>query len=198
MPSDVRASRTSSSLKGLKIAMTNFIAHPPPGGAPVDEAPGARRVPVDGKARFDGVCAPSTVAASAGNCHLWRMENERFDLAVVGAGLSGSLLALAAGEAGLATALIDRVPLRSFTDAGFDGRTTAIAYTSQRLYAALGVWRDIADQAEPILDIRISVGRHGRRPRFGCRESVRPGRRCRATRRPGRTDSRHPNLGRRP
>ena len=95
------------------------------------------------------------------------MQNERFDLAVVGAGLSGSLLALAAGEAGLATALIDRVPLRSFTDAGFDGRTTAIAYTSQRLYAALGVWRDIADQAEPILDIRISdAGHDGRSSRL--------------------------------
>ena len=30
------------------------------------------------------------------------------------------------------------------TDAGFDGRTTAIAYTSQRLFAALGVWPDLA------------------------------------------------------
>jgi 2-octaprenyl-6-methoxyphenol hydroxylase len=92
------------------------------------------------------------------------MQNERFDLAVVGAGLSGSLLALAAGEAGLATALIDRLPLKSFTDAGFDGRTTAIAYTSQRLYAALGVWRDVTDQAEPILDIRISDAGHDGRP----------------------------------
>ena len=39
--------------------------------------------------------------------------------AIVGAGLNGSLLALAAGEAGLSTALIDRVPLKSFTDAAF-------------------------------------------------------------------------------
>ena len=92
------------------------------------------------------------------------MENDRFDLAVVGAGLSGSLLALAAGEAGLDTALIDRMPLTSFTDAGFDGRTTAIAYTSQRLFAALGVWPDLADQAEPILDIRISDAGHDGRP----------------------------------
>jgi 2-octaprenyl-6-methoxyphenol hydroxylase len=88
------------------------------------------------------------------------MDGDRFDLAVVGAGLSGSLLALAAGEAGLDTALIDRMPLNSFTDAGFDGRTTAIAYTSQRLFAALGVWPDLADQAEPILDIRISDAGH--------------------------------------
>ena len=88
------------------------------------------------------------------------MDNRHFDLAVVGAGLNGSLLALAAGDAGLSTALIDRVPLASLTEAGFDGRTTAIAYTSQRLFAALGVWEDIADQAEPIRDIRISDAGH--------------------------------------
>src|SRR5882724_6500697 len=75
------------------------------------------------------------------------MDSDRFDLAVVGAGLNGSLLALAAGEAGLSTVLIDRMPLKSFTDAGFDGRTTAIASTSHRLFAALGIWPDLADQA---------------------------------------------------
>lgn len=88
------------------------------------------------------------------------MDSRHFDLAVVGAGLNGSLLALASGEAGLATALIDRVSLKSLTEAGFDGRTTAIAYTSQRLFAALGVWDDLADQAEPIRDIRISDAGH--------------------------------------
>src|SRR5262249_27860729 len=92
------------------------------------------------------------------------MQSDRFDLAIVGAGLNGSLLALAAGEAGLDTALIDRVPLKSFTGAGFDGRTTAIAYTSQRLYAALGLWADLAGEAEPILDIRISDAGHDGRP----------------------------------
>lgn len=92
------------------------------------------------------------------------MDSRQFDLAVVGAGLNGSLLALASGEAGLATALIDRVPLTSLTEAGFDGRTTAIAYTSQRLFAALGVWDDLAGHAEPIRDIRISDAGHDGRP----------------------------------
>jgi 2-octaprenyl-6-methoxyphenol hydroxylase len=88
------------------------------------------------------------------------MENHRFDLAIVGAGLNGSLLALAAGEAGLRTALIDRAPLAAMATADFDGRTTAIAATSQRLFEAVGVWREIADGAEPILDIRISDAGH--------------------------------------
>ena len=91
------------------------------------------------------------------------MDGNRLDLAIVGAGLNGSLLALAAGEAGLSTALIDRVPLTAMTAAAFDGRTTAIAFTSQRLFAALGVWDELAGKAEPILDIRISdAGRDGR------------------------------------
>jgi len=90
-----------------------------------------------------------------------------FDLAVVGAGLNGSLLALAAGETGLSTALIDRIPLASLTEAGFDGRTTAIAFTSQRLFAALGIWDEVAANAEPIRDIRISdAGHDGRASPF--------------------------------
>src|SRR6476659_2068310 len=88
------------------------------------------------------------------------MSDKRFDLAIVVAGLNGSLLSLAAGEAGLDTALIDRVPLASLTEAGFDGRTTAIAYTSQRLFKALGVWDELVMRAEPILDIRISDAGH--------------------------------------
>src|ERR1043165_114654 len=92
------------------------------------------------------------------------MQGDRFDLAVVGAGLNGSLLALAAGGAGLYTVLIDRVPRKPSPEAGFDGRTTAIAYTSQRLFAALGIWAELADQAEPILDIRISDAGHDGRP----------------------------------
>lgn len=90
-----------------------------------------------------------------------------FDLAVVGAGLNGSLLALAAGESGLSTALIDRVPLTSLAEAGFDGRTTALAYTSQRLFVALGLWDEVAPHAEPIRDIRISdAGHDGRASPF--------------------------------
>lgn len=87
-------------------------------------------------------------------------DSDRFDLAIIGAGLNGSLLAYAAGEAGLRTALVDRMPLTSLTEAAFDGRTTAIAYTSQRLFKALGLWDELEGCAEPILDIRISDTRH--------------------------------------
>jgi 2-octaprenyl-6-methoxyphenol hydroxylase len=87
-------------------------------------------------------------------------DRSPFDLAIVGAGLNGSLLALAAGESGLSTALVDRVPLSAMTEQAFDGRTTAIAYTSQRLFAALGLWDELAPNAGPIRDIRISDAGH--------------------------------------
>lgn len=94
-------------------------------------------------------------------------NSARVDLAVIGAGLNGSLLALAAGQAGLRTALIDRVPLTALAEAGFDGRTTAIAYTSQRLFKAVGVWDELEGCAEPIVDIRISdTGHDGRTSPF--------------------------------
>ena len=108
-----------------------------------------------------------------------RMESRVFDLAVVGAGLNGSLLALAAGEAGLRTALIDRVPLKKLTEQAFDGRTTALSYTSQRMFEALGAWDEVEPHAEPILDIHISdAGHDGRASKmhlhFDHREAVAP------------------------
>jgi 2-octaprenyl-6-methoxyphenol hydroxylase len=99
------------------------------------------------------------------SCHFpTEMENSPFDLAVIGAGLSGSVLALATGRHGLRTALIDRARLDSMTDVGFDGRTTAVTATSQRLFEALGVWSELAADAEPILDIRISDAGHDGKP----------------------------------
>ncbi|OWY59146.1 hypothetical protein B7486_76140, partial [cyanobacterium TDX16] len=102
----------------------------------------------------------SRIAGSGSRCHLGGMERPPFDLAVVGAGLNGSLLAVAAAAAGLETALIDRMPLSALAEAGFDGRTTAVAYTSQRLFAALGLWDELVPHAEPIRDIRISDAGH--------------------------------------
>ena len=90
--------------------------------------------------------------------------SDRVDLAIVGAGLNGSLLALAAAASGIETVLIDRVPLQALAAPAFDGRTTAVAYTSQQVFEALGAWPAIAPHAEPILDIRISDAGADARP----------------------------------
>jgi 2-octaprenyl-6-methoxyphenol hydroxylase len=87
------------------------------------------------------------------------MEHARFDVAVIGGGPVGALLALALGGAGLRIALIDRTPPTVQLAESFDGRATAVALGSKRILDGLGVWTELDGQAGPILDIRVSDGR---------------------------------------
>jgi 2-octaprenyl-6-methoxyphenol hydroxylase len=80
------------------------------------------------------------------------------DVLIVGGGMVGSTLAAALGGAGLAVVLVDRADPGHQLDAGFDGRTSAIAHGSQRGLAAIGLWPALAPNAEPILEIRVSDG----------------------------------------
>lgn len=102
------------------------------------------------------------------------------DVAVVGAGLAGSLLAIALAAGGLRTGLVDRTPLGDMTLPAFDGRTTAISLATQRIFSALGVWDGLAPDASPILDIRISDADSAARVsplhlHFDHRDAARPG-----------------------
>jgi 2-octaprenyl-6-methoxyphenol hydroxylase len=78
------------------------------------------------------------------------------ELLVAGGGLVGLLLAIACADAGLDVALVDRQDPRAMQDAAFDGRSSAIAYGSRLVLEGLGVWPEIAPQAEPILEIRVA------------------------------------------
>ncbi len=83
------------------------------------------------------------------------------DIVIAGGGLNGSAAALALASAGFRVVLAD--PLATKTRAGdaFDGRGYALAVSSKRVLQALGVWTNVANKAQPILDIRISDGRVG-------------------------------------
>ncbi len=83
---------------------------------------------------------------------------EEVELFVAGAGLTGLLLALAAAEAGLAVALVEREDPAAMLKETFDLRSSAIAYGSQRILSSLGLWQEIAEEAEPILEIRVADG----------------------------------------
>ena len=86
------------------------------------------------------------------------------DILITGGGLNGCTLALALASAGLRITLIDAQPLTAQQANSFDGRSYAIALGSQRLLATLGLWRDIAANAQPILQISASDGRAGTGP----------------------------------
>lgn len=89
------------------------------------------------------------------------------DAIVVGGGLSGGLCALALQASGFSVALIDgQAPVR-MTEEAFDGRTTAIAYASARVFRRLGLWSAIEEAAEPIRDILVTDGRCDGRFRAG-------------------------------
>lgn len=78
------------------------------------------------------------------------------ELLIAGGGLNGLLLGIACAGVGLGCAVIDRQDPAAMLDHGFDGRSSAIAYGSQQVLQALGVWPAIARDAEPILEIRVA------------------------------------------
>lgn len=87
-----------------------------------------------------------------------------FDIIIAGGGLNGPALALALAGAGLRTAVIDARPADARAGDVFDGRAYALALASQRLLAALGLWAELAPQAQPILKVQASQGLPGEGP----------------------------------
>ncbi len=83
------------------------------------------------------------------------------DIAIVGGGLNGPALALAAAQVGLQVIVLDATCHKPLKNAKFDGRAYALALASKRLMAAVGVWENVAQDAEPMLNIRVSDGRAG-------------------------------------
>ncbi len=83
------------------------------------------------------------------------------DIAIVGGGLNGPALALAAAQVGLRVIILDSTPQRLRKNTKFDGRAYALALASKRLMTAVGVWENVAQDAEPMLNIRVSDGRAG-------------------------------------
>ncbi len=82
--------------------------------------------------------------------------SDNAELLIAGGGLNGLLLGIACAGAGLGVALVDRQDPAAMLDQGFDGRSSAIAYGSQQVLSALGLWPFIAAEAEPILEIRVA------------------------------------------
>lgn len=83
------------------------------------------------------------------------------DILIVGGGINGSVLALGLAQIGRRVTMIDALPEPVRRNAGFDGRSYALALTSVRLLKGIGVWDQIADKTQAMLDIKVSQGRAG-------------------------------------
>lgn len=89
------------------------------------------------------------------------MEN---DLIIVGGGLNGPTLALAAAQAGCKVTIIDSLPVDRRKRLDFDGRSYALALASMRLLRGIGVWDAISENAQPMREIKVTDGRAGEGP----------------------------------
>jgi 2-octaprenyl-6-methoxyphenol hydroxylase len=78
------------------------------------------------------------------------------ELLIAGGGLTGLLLGVACAGAGLTVAIVDRQDPAALLADDFDGRSSAIGYGSHKVLDAIGLWPDIAFEAEPILEIRVA------------------------------------------
>ncbi|MEO1038934.1 MAG: FAD-dependent monooxygenase [Pseudomonadota bacterium] len=89
------------------------------------------------------------------------MTNALFsgDVVVAGGGLAGLTLALALHKAGVTVAVVDALPMDARTAPTFDGRASALAYTSWRMLEAVGAARHMDGHVQRIEDILVVDGR---------------------------------------
>lgn len=79
-------------------------------------------------------------------------------IVVVGGGIVGLTLAVALGKAGLRVDVVERATAAALRAGAFDGRVSALAASSQAVFAGLGLWESLAGAAQPIREIRVSDG----------------------------------------
>ena len=84
------------------------------------------------------------------------------DVMVCGGGMVGLTLGLALARGGLKTVIADGMAPAQSLSAAFDGRVSALSYSSVRMMQALDVWPHLEHQAQPIREILVSDGAIGR------------------------------------
>src|SRR5580692_4594886 len=81
------------------------------------------------------------------------------DVIIAGAGLTGATLGLALASAGLKPILVDPQPFDAQLAPTFDGRASAIAFSSFRQRRALGLGPSLEPHAQRIEQILVTDGR---------------------------------------
>ena len=92
------------------------------------------------------------------------LDAENADVVIAGGGMVGLPLALALAQGGLKVAVAEPASPETLGGDRFDGRVSALAFASVRMFQALGLWDLLRSDAQPINDILVSDAQLGREP----------------------------------
>ena len=82
----------------------------------------------------------------------------KFNIAIVGSGLTGSITSLALSKAGYKVALIDPKRFKSFKENNYDTRTTALSKKSKLFFEHLNLWQSLKPFTCMIKNIMVNDG----------------------------------------
>ena len=96
---------------------------------------------------------------------LVKIENQKFDVLIAGGGYVGLSLALALkiSDPEITVCVVDK---RSRSDIEKDGRASAVAASAARMLDSLGIWSELIDHSQPIVDMIVTDSK--------LRDAVRP------------------------
>ena len=84
----------------------------------------------------------------------------KFNIAIVGSGLTGSITSLALAKAGYKVALIDPKGFEEFKENNYDTRTTALSKKSKLFFEHLNLWQHMKPFTCMIKNIMVNDGNH--------------------------------------
>jgi 2-octaprenyl-6-methoxyphenol hydroxylase len=87
------------------------------------------------------------------------MADENFDLVIGGGSFVGLALALGLAKSapgGFRIAIVERMPPQEARQGAFDGRAVALTASAKGLLEAIGVWPELAPEAQPVERIDIT------------------------------------------
>lgn len=83
-----------------------------------------------------------------------------YDIVIAGGGMVGASLAIALADTDLSVAVVEPVTAAADQQPSYDDRGIALSLSSRRIFEALGVWPEVATQANPIRHIHVSDKGH--------------------------------------